>query len=204
MESKIGIVITDGVGFRNFFLSGFLNRLSESFDEITVFSGIPVHSYYSLPENIRLVELSHFKEPFVTWIFRKMKELAHLFLHRKKAYGMNDILRSNYSVSNSPRGITIKLIYQFIRFFHSEKSIRFYERLQFSTFRNKAITKEYSAVIQESNINFLFFTHQRPSYLSPFLFSAKKLEIPTCSFIFSWDNLSSKGRMLGEFTYYFP
>ncbi|MDO9594959.1 MAG: hypothetical protein Q7J19_08200 [Lutibacter sp.] len=48
----------------------------------------------------------------------------------------------------------------------------------------------------------LFFTHQRPPFLAPLIFAAEQLRIKTATFIFSWDNLASKGRMAGNFDYY--
>jgi hypothetical protein len=48
----------------------------------------------------------------------------------------------------------------------------------------------------------LFFTHQRPPFIAPLVLAAEKNKIKTCSFIFSWDNLASKGRMAANFDYY--
>jgi hypothetical protein len=53
--------------------------------------------------------------------------------------------------------------------------------------------------LKEDQPTHLFFTHQRPPFLAPFLYAAQQLKIPTSTFIFSWDNLASKGRMLGAF-----
>jgi hypothetical protein len=54
-------------------------------------------------------------------------------------------------------------------------------------------------LLQEDQPDLVFFTHQRPSFLAPFLFAVQELRIPSSTFIFSWDNLASKGRMLGTF-----
>ncbi|MBL8778096.1 MAG: hypothetical protein JNK12_19305 [Acidimicrobiales bacterium] len=48
----------------------------------------------------------------------------------------------------------------------------------------------------------LFCTHQRPPTVVPPVLAARALGIPTATFIFSWDNLSSKGRIAAPFDHY--
>jgi len=48
----------------------------------------------------------------------------------------------------------------------------------------------------------LFFTHQRPPYISTLVYEAGKINLKTACFIFSWDNLASKGRMAANFDFY--
>ena len=61
------------------------------------------------------------------------------------------------------------------------------------------MVKSYYQILKDSGCDVLFFTHQRPPYLAPLDYAAKKLGIKTCSFIFSWDNLPSEGRMAAPF-----
>ncbi len=42
---KLGLVITDGVGFRNFILSDFLQFAEKTFDEVVILSCLPKASY---------------------------------------------------------------------------------------------------------------------------------------------------------------
>ena len=81
-------------------------------------------------------------------------------------------------------------------------AIKTYEKWQFASFKNSSITREYLKLLTDERPDLLFFTHQRPPFLAPILAMAIKAKIPTTSFIFSWDNLASKGRMLGEFDNY--
>lgn len=62
--------------------------------------------------------------------------------------------------------------------------------------------KSFHNQLMEDKINLLFFTHQRPPFIAPLIYQAEKLKIKTVSFIFSWDNLASKGRMAGNFDHY--
>jgi hypothetical protein len=199
---KIGIVITDGVGFRNFIMSNFIVEATLQFEKIIIYSGLP-KSCYGLFDNskIEIKELSIFIERKNTWFFRKWKELAHLQRH-KEFFGMRDNLVSGYPKSNSSRSLLIKILYFFTRYVHSNTSILFAEKMQFLSFSSDKITKGYIDLLRKDKPDHLFFTHQRPPYLAPFLYAGIQNKIPTSTFIFSWDNLASKGRMLGTFDYF--
>lgn len=204
-NKTIGIVITDGVGFRNFVLSSFLSEISSVYDKVFIYSGLPLNLFEdNKSENIELRELKEYKEERLTWFFRKFKEVAHLQLHKKKAYGIQDSLKMVKAVRGfSIRSILNRIIYYGALVLHSNNFIYLLEKLQFKSFRNNAVAKSYYLLLEKDQPDLIFFTHQRPPFLAPILDSAKRLKIKTASFIFSWDNLASKGRMLGTFDFYF-
>lgn len=200
---KLGIVITDGVGFRNFILSDFIAEASKEFDEIIIYSGLPISAFLSISgPKVTIKELDVFIEGKTTWFFRKWKEVAHLQKHQS-FFGIKDNLNLGYPTSNSIRALLTKLIYVGTRFIQSEKSILFVEKLQFLSFSRNKITKSYIQLLKQDQPTYLFFTHQRPPYVAPILYAAQQLKIPASTFIFSWDNLASKGRMMGTFDAYF-
>ncbi len=199
---KLGIVITDGVGYRNFILSDFLIEAQQSFDEVVILSCLPAHVYGDLSNNTKVIELTVFQEKITTWFCRKTKELAHLQLHKKDNFGILDNLNSNWPKTNNARGILTKMAFQWTKLFNSETWIQCYNSLQQFTFRNDPVTKEYLDILNEENFDLLFVTHQRPSFIAPLIYAAKKRKVKTAAFIFSWDNLASKGRMAANFDYY--
>jgi CDP-Glycerol:Poly(glycerophosphate) glycerophosphotransferase len=200
---KLGVVITDGVGFRNFIMSDFISEATQTFDSVTIYSGLPIAAFPSfLRDKINIKELGVYVESKPVWFFRKWKEVAHLQKYQF-FYGMKDNLETGYPANNSARALLVKLIYCFTRFIHSDSSIFWAERLQFQFFSRNKITQSYLKVLKEDQPTHLFFTHQRPPFLAPFLYAAQQLKIPSGTFIFSWDNLASKGRMLGTFDYFF-
>jgi hypothetical protein len=199
---RLGLVITDGIGYRNFILSDFLTEAENAFDEVVIFSCLPTHVFEVIHKKTKIIELDVFKEKFPTWFFRKNKELAHLQCHKKDNFGILDNLNSNYTKSKSIRGFTTRFVFLITFFFHSEKWIQRFNKLQQYSFKNNAITKKYLSILQEEKIDILFFTHQRPPFIAPLIFAAEKLNLKTAAFIFSWDNLASKGRMAGNFQYY--
>lgn len=199
---KLGVVITDGVGFRNFILSDFLMEAEKTFDEVVVLSCLPKTVYNGLIVNSKIIELEVFEETFKTWFFRKAKEVAHLKMHKKNNFGIQDNLIVNYSKSKTTRGIATRFIFKMTSLFHSEKWIQKFNFYQQQTFKNNPITINYKRILEEENFNLLFFTHQRPPFIAPLVYQAEQLKIKTASFIFSWDNLASKGRMAANFDYY--
>jgi len=202
MTKNLGIVITDGFGFRNFILSDFIFESKKQFDKVVIFSCLPKAAYDDLNLKCEVIELDVFNETFATWFFRKAKEVTHLQLYAKNNFGINDNLKLNYSKSNNPRGFATRFIYKWSKIFCNENWILRYNFLQQLTFRNDSITESYKKLLEYYKIDILFFTHQRPPYISPLIYAANKLKIKTAAFIFSWDNLASKGRMAGNFDYY--
>lgn len=199
---KLAVVITDGVGFRNFVLSDFLEEAEKAFDEVVVLSCLPKEAYAEFALNVRIIELAVFEERFPTWFFRKAKEVAHLQLHKKNNFGIQDSLRINYAKSKTLRGYATRFLFKVTACFHSEKWIQGFYSLQQLTFQYHAVTRAYKELLVKEKFDLLFFTHQRPPFIAPLVYQAEQLKIKTASFIFSWDNLASKGRMAANFDYY--
>jgi hypothetical protein len=199
---KLGIVITDGVGFRNFILSDFINEAENKFAHLVIYSCIPIIAYKEFNFQCKIIELPEFKENFITWFFRKAKEVAHLQKFSSTNFGINDNLKINESKALNIRGYTTRFIFVITRFFHSERNILFFARLQELTYSRYKITKQFREILKKDEVDLLFFTHQRPPFIAPLIYQAEKLKIKTAAFIFSWDNLASKGRMTGSFDYY--
>ncbi|WP_291086334.1 MULTISPECIES: hypothetical protein [unclassified Flavobacterium] len=199
---KLGVVITDGVGFRNFILSDFLNESEKKFDEVVILSCLPKEAYLEYNHSAKVVELDVFEERFATWFFRKLKESAHLRLHRADNFGIDDNYRINQSKANNPRGFATRLIYHLVSVCHSEKWIRRFDAFQQATFKNHKLTRQYRRILRDEKLNIIFFTHQRPPFIAPLVYAARKQHIKTATFIFSWDNLASKGRMAADFDYF--
>ncbi|HCQ12001.1 hypothetical protein [Flavobacterium sp.] len=199
---NLGVVITDGVGFRNFILTDFIKEAKANFDKVTIFSCLPKFVYEGYIVDCEIIELEVFNENFVTWFLRKSKEVAHLQLHRPTNFGIQDGFNTNNSKAHTTRGYATRLITKFTAFFNSEKWILRYNYWQQKSFKNNKITSDYSNLLIENDIAMLFFTHQRPPFIAPLLFAAEQLKIKTAAFIFSWDNLASKGRMAGNFDNY--
>lgn len=200
--NRIGVVIVDGVGYRNFILSSFLQELKEDKTEVIIFSGLK-KEVYDLEHfsNIKIIELHIYRENKASWVFRKGKELGHLQKF-KHIFSISRTLQSHRNSKKDLRSLMNRFLIFYTSFFHSEKWINRFYKMQVASFKNNEVAKKYSLLLKENKCDLLFFTHQRPPYLAPLAIAAKKNNILTCSFIFSWDNLASKGRMAADFDYY--
>lgn len=76
------------------------------------------------------------------------------------------------------------------------------ETLHHRAVARSAETRHWQGILQRDPPDLLLASHQRPpSVIAPVL-AARQLGIPTCSLIFSWDNLTSKGRIVAPFDAY--
>lgn len=199
---NLGVVITDGVGFRNFILSDFISEAKNNFGTVVIYSCIPASAFQKYNLECKIVELGQYNEKFITWFFRKAKEVAHLQLHKKNNFGIQDNFNSNKTKVKNPRGYATRFIYKMTALLHSESWILRFNKCQQLSFRNNPIGKLFYQQLKDDKIDVLFFTHQRPPFIAPLIYQAEQLKIKTVSFIFSWDNLASKGRMAGNFDHY--
>ena len=106
MSKHLGVVITDGVGYRNFLMSTFIKEAAQEFHKITIYSGLPksCYNFDLLPSHVEVIDLPMYKESSKVWGLRKLKEVTHMYLHRDY-YGINDNLVRGYPKSNSKRSI---------------------------------------------------------------------------------------------------
>lgn len=202
-DKVIGIVITDGVGYRNFILSNFFEEVVKNYKQVIILSCLPKSIYGNLIEKCKIIEIDVLKESFYTWFFRKGKELNHLRLNLKDNFGIQDNFDLMYTKSKSIRGFSIRFLHILSKITASENIIHLFYSLQKKSFSNNKLIESYHKIIKENKISLLFFTHQRPPYIASLLYVSEKQNIPTSTFIFSWDNIASKGRMAGDFNYYF-
>ena len=68
--------------------------------------------------------------------------------------------------------------------------------------RTRPEVDDYREIFNRIRPAVLFCSHQRPTTVLPAVLAARSLGIPTATFIFSWDNLSSKGRIAAPFDHY--
>ena len=192
---KLGLVIVDGVGYRNFVLSNFLHVASSEFKEVIIYSGLKkeVYKIQKFP-NVKIKELAIFYEPKSTWFYRKLNETAHLYRF-SSYFGIKDTLSFTKPKGISKRALLIRIIRLIAFVFHTKKHLKFYQKRIYKSFSQNDITKSYIDTLKTDKPSVLFFTHQRPPYIAPLAFAATICNIKTVSFIFSWDNLTSKGRI---------
>lgn len=199
MDKILGLVIVDGVGYRNFILSDFLKEASKEFGSVIIYSGLKKEVYnIEAYKNVKIVELAIYIESKKTSIYRKLNETAHLYRHRN-FFGMNDTLGFTKPKTFSKRAILNRAIRLVASKFNNENAFRRYQKLIYKSFEKNTVFLSFVDILKKDNPSILFFSHQRPPYIAPLVYAANILNIKTSSFIFSWDNLASKGRIPAMF-----
>ncbi len=200
---KVAILIPDGVGVRNFIIGKFLHELNRS-AEIAVYHVMPDHvlPQYAgpAPESVTWRPMIPYNPDHVTTALQYALSYAHMYsantasmqraLARKAkgSFGSRAYLNASKFAGRtaSALGLVDRLDDLHCAAVDRRPEIAYYRR-EFEAFRPDV----------------LFCSHQRPASIAPAVLAARQLGIPTASFIFSWDNLSSKGRIVAPFDHYF-
>ncbi|PTX44093.1 hypothetical protein C8P64_0063 [Christiangramia gaetbulicola] len=198
-SKKIFILLPDGVSLRNFAFTSFVQIGEKNGWEVIFWNQTP---FDLTTLGIKEIKLRSKPRAFTDLLKRaKVKVELDEFQAR-----WNDPVYDTYKFPSKPKNIKgiIKkgAVFLLTKAYKGEKGLNHLrKRLQKSERKNKFYT-ECLAVLKREKPDFLFCTSQRPlSAIAP-LTAAQDLNIPTSSFIFSWDNLP-KGTMVVETDYYF-
>jgi hypothetical protein len=199
-QKKIFILLPDGVGLRNFAFSNFYEKGKEKNFEITYWN----KTFFDLEDlNYPELKIASGKNHFLTDILKNARKHIELNLNIKK--GTSEVYNTYrfpfvYSTfKNALRSILSKFL---IFFFSSETGLKiirtFIKKIEANTSYFEACVNQ----LRQEKPDFIFCTNQRPVLgIAPIL-AAQSLNIPTATFIFSWDNLP-KATMVIETDYYF-
>lgn len=200
---RVLLLVPDGPGIRNFILGPFLQLASHSGD-VAVLHPLPkdLLSHYAHATDGRVQWyplLSHRDRP-LTFLLRNC--LSYAQMHWVNTPLMQRNLRR--PVPGSWRTKSAVAAARFIgRLAASPRGIRALDRVHLGAVNSSPEVTHYRRLLEEVRPSVLFCSHQRPvEVLAPIL-AARSLGIPTVTFIFSWDNLSSKGRIAAPFDHYF-
>jgi hypothetical protein len=206
---KLAVLIPDGAGVRNFLIGPFLQQAAVR-GSVTAFTQIPdefVRLYDSsdVPAETRtggpvdwkpLVPLADTR---LTLVVRNALAFAHM--HWAKTAAMQYLLRMKFGGSWRTRS-AMHAARLGGRLFASERRIRHLDKWHAAIAGRSGEVRHYCRVFEQMKPSMLFCSNQRAGAAVPAVLAAKKLGIPTVAFVFSWDNLSSKGRIAAPFDYY--
>jgi hypothetical protein len=197
---KIFILLPDGIGLRNFAFSNFHKiGLEKNFD-ITYWNNTPF-DLKTLGFNEIKVKKARLNP--LTDSYKNARKHIELNLNIKKE---NDTVYDSYRFPFSYkkwRPALKNLISKFlITFYSSTKGLEKVRKKILKLESNTSYFNECLETIQKEKPDFVFCTNQRPVLAIAPLLAAKKLNIPTGTFIFSWDNLP-KATMVVETDFYF-
>ncbi len=196
------VLLPDGVGVRNFVLGPFLRLVAQSG---------PVHALHLVPEDL-LDDYASSTNGKVQWhpLQRHRDEPVSSMLRNCLSYAQcfwvdNYPMRLKRRIPKGcsiPRKTMLRTAKAIGRVSASPRGIQMLERLHTHAAARLPEVEHYRQLFRETKPSVLFCSHQRPNEVLAPVIAAKSLSIPTATFIFSWDNLSSKGRIAAPFDHY--
>ncbi|MGI0107872.1 UDP-glycosyltransferase [Salinimicrobium sp. WS361] len=198
-KKKILILLPDGVGLRNFAFTSFV-AIGEKLGWEVIFWN---HTPFDLSQfNFSQIKLQG-RIRSKTDLLKRAKIEAELDHFSRK---FEDPVYQTYKFPTSQKGIKPfiknRIISLLINNHRGEEGLqRLRKKLKFSE-RKGSFYEHCKTILQKEKPDFIFCTNQRPAAAIAPLTAALDLNIPTGTFIFSWDNLP-KATMVVETDYYF-
>jgi hypothetical protein len=201
-RKNVALLIPDGVGARNFLLGSFLRRAAGH--------GCPC-VLHVIPDDVRLRyqpdlngrvqwrPLLTYRESPRLMTLRYALAYAHMFwgdTHGMR-YTRDAPVKGSWRTKAMHR--TARLLG---RAAASPAGIRLLDRWHCAGIDRLPEVEQYRRLFRDVRPSVLFCSHQRPPIVVPAVRAARSLGIPTATFIFSWDNLTSKGRIAAPFDHF--
>jgi hypothetical protein len=197
------LVVPDGVGVRNFVLGSFLPRLTQQ-SRVDVLHAIPsnlvgIYRDATSSDRVSWHSLAPYRERPVPAMLRYSLAYAQMNWVGTKSMRFNATrpIRGSWRTRSLHRAARSAG-----RVAAFPAAIRLLERAHCSAVARSERDNDYDTLIAERRPSVVFCSHQRPPVILPIVLAARRAGIPTATFIFSWDNLSSKGRIAAPFDHY--
>jgi hypothetical protein len=199
---RLALLVPDGPGVRNFLLGAFLNEVAGK-GAVTAFHQIPddlVPLYAARVD--RTIEWRPFvaqSDTRLALVLRNALAFAHMFWADTASMRYARNLRFGGSWRTRLAMNTARLAG---RLSASQRRVRRLDRWHTAVISRLPDVDYYLRLFRETRPSVLFCSNQRAGIAVAAVLAARRLGIPTAAFIFSWDNLSSKGRIAAPFDYY--
>ncbi len=200
---RILVVLPRGEAIRNFVYSGALDELAEG-SRVRVLSVVPSESFRQHIEERHgsLLELTERADPWPVRFVREMLELAHgrsLWSAAARARWNNRDREANAPLSWMKR--RIKKIGAMP--LANPAGLALLSAIESRASRRAAPTRFYLELLRGLSPSLLFNgSHSHSAMAIDAVHAARSLGIPTATFLFSWDNLTSQGRIIPEYDFY--
>jgi hypothetical protein len=199
---RVAAIIPDGVGVRNFVLGGFLRSLPAG-AEAHVFHAVPDEMLPRLTAGINGQAKWHQLERFRPFGFTDLLQgsLAYAQMYWARTTSMQRTLSLPIRGKLSRRFIqqTKRLLG---RAAATPRRMKLLEGPVFQAVSRTPEAEFYRKAFRSIRPTVLFCSQQLSMDALPAVVAAKQLGIPSAAFIFSWDNLTSKGRIVAPFDHY--
>ncbi|HEY5153465.1 MAG TPA: hypothetical protein VIJ47_01955, partial [Acidimicrobiales bacterium] len=194
------LLVPDGVSLRNFVLGDTADRLADA-GEVVVMAAptlAPPRSGSAAAWSSWL-PLRPFADRPADALVRRTLEYAHLrWLDTTGA-------RFNLAqpIPGGRRGRALRTVARSVsRAFASERGVTRLATAHTRLVRRRPEAAAAAEMLAEVQPDVVFCAHQRQPSVLPIILAAQAAGIPTATFIFSWDNLTTKARVVAPFDHY--
>lgn len=199
---KTAAFFPDGVGIRNFILGSFLHRIAER-GTVYAFHRIPEDRLDSYRQGLNGALQWHrcppYQDAVLPCFLRKSLVHAHLCFCDTQAMRY---ARKLPVKGNLPARAMTYAARSFGYLSASPRNIRGLLTMHDRAIARLPQTAEYVKLFESLSPTVLFCSHQRALEVIPAAVAARSMGIPTATFIFSWDNITSKGRIAAPFDHF--
>lgn len=203
---KILVIFPRGEAIANFLSDVFINKLKEGFSEIhfLTLDAQSLADYTSLLSEVDSVEvMKNYRKHYLFRFASSFLDLAHNL--KIKTVSSKDRIRFRRAQAFSPaEKFKLELNVFFARFFANGPGTRLLEGT--SEFAHKWLnnTKEIQEYIDQVQPDVAFNTsHIHGNISELYLYTLRQRGIKLVSFIFSWDNITSQGRIMPQYNQLF-
>jgi hypothetical protein len=203
MTKTILIILPRGETLRNFLYSGIISRFRENY-HIVLIAVKPNESIWNLlKENSHeLIELKSKPFSYLFGLFFELYDLAHNRFMWSEAAKVRWEMRDVEATSFASKIVRI-LKKSLARLLANQGAMEWLEKIDLYLAAKEHCVIEWEQKLKPLQIDLVFNTsHSHARNALPVVYAASKLNIKTLTFLFSWDNLTSQGRVIPKYDYY--
>ncbi|HMP92800.1 MAG TPA: hypothetical protein PKD90_08010 [Phnomibacter sp.] len=202
-KHTIVVVLPRGEAIRNFLYTGIVDRLRKKY-RIVLFAVVPNASIKTMLEACSDVfyELKPANLSYKTRLLYDVTDLAH------NKYLWSEAAKVRWNMRNV-EAVTLKqkafraFKKTIARNLATDSRLRKMDNLLLKAARKEPMVNHYLPVLQNENPVLVFnASHVHATWAYPLMQAARLLQLPTCAFLFSWDNLTSQGRIFPQYDFY--
>jgi hypothetical protein len=199
---KCALLIPDGRSVRSFLLGSFLHEVCTRGEVLTLHGlsdGLPNSFDDGLRQRIRWHPLRPYTDRASIVLLRTALIRAHMQVARTRA--------RDYRLTRPALGpwrwrTSIGVARALGDLAASRSGIRLLESVHWATVARLPEVEQYTRLFEKDKPTVLFCANQQLASVLPPVLAARRLGIPTVTFIASWDNITSKGRIAAPFDHY--
>ncbi len=196
----LAIIVPDGVGVKDFIYGKFCHELVKNY-KLHIFHAVSPEHLDFLPtiEGVQYHKLLKPSRNFLEYFIGQVL----FFMHIHENYTPGRKFQNTFKLQGSRHSVIFRRFCDYAsKLFASRNNLKRLDNLYYKCAKQLPEVKLYQKLFKELKIEALFSTHQRPRMALPPTLAARENNIPAISFISSWDNVSSKGRIIIPFDYF--